>query len=305
MEAAFRGAKLAAIPNGNMARSASASRRFAGSLLLSSVIHTSLFVMLATGGSVTARDLQLYEIEIEPEPPRAAVAAAPEAPPPSEARDESAEPGAGGPAPLPGAVNERHPAGPRVNFQIGANTPIGNAAVPPAAQAGRVLAVEGEGDVVDFTMVQGSAGRYAGGLTASSGTSETKVTDPRATGAGMAPRNAVTAGPATTKPAAAHAAQTRPPPSQASSARPVVTAWSCAFPPQADVDQIHFARVLVAVTVHTDGHALAVTVLSDPGHGFGASARACALGQRFRAARDAAGRPITATTPPFHVTFTR
>jgi periplasmic protein TonB len=46
-------------------------------------------------------------------------------------------------------------------------------------------------------------------------------------------------------------------------------------------------------------------VVSDPGLGFGAAARACALGTRFLPARNEEGRPITAPSPPIRVHFFR
>jgi protein TonB len=48
-----------------------------------------------------------------------------------------------------------------------------------------------------------------------------------------------------------------------------------------------------------------VKVVSDPGHGFGRAARMCALGRRYTPGNDRAGQPITGTTPPIKVRFTR
>jgi protein TonB len=83
------------------------------------------------------------------------------------------------------------------------------------------------------------------------------------------------------------------------------TSWNCAFPPEADADQIDQAVVSILVTVRPDGTPTSVRVTSDPGHGFGRAARACALGRRFTPGTDRSGTPVTATTPPITVRFTR
>ena len=81
--------------------------------------------------------------------------------------------------------------------------------------------------------------------------------------------------------------------------------WACPFPPEADAEQIDYARVGVVVTVGPDGLAKSVTVTTDPGHGFGAAARRCAQGQRYQPGLDSTGKPVTRTTPPFTVVFRR
>jgi protein TonB len=86
---------------------------------------------------------------------------------------------------------------------------------------------------------------------------------------------------------------------------PVAKSWSCPFPPEADRANIDFARSRIAVTVGEDGRPRAVSVLSDPGNGFGRAARRCAMTQSYAFALDPAGRPRTATTAPITVTFTR
>lgn len=84
------------------------------------------------------------------------------------------------------------------------------------------------------------------------------------------------------------------------------SSWSnCPFPPEADADQIDQAVVQLVVTVRPDGSAAAVKVVSDPGHGFGKSARQCALSRRYTAALDRDGNATTGTTPPIKVRFTR
>lgn len=81
--------------------------------------------------------------------------------------------------------------------------------------------------------------------------------------------------------------------------------WNCPFPPQADLEQVDRATAVVVVVVGPDGRARSARVVSDPGYGFGAQAQRCALGQRYRPAWNADGKPITSTTPPINVRFSR
>ncbi len=64
-------------------------------------------------------------------------------------------------------------------------------------------------------------------------------------------------------------------------------------------------RVRIMVTVGLDGRAQKVTVLSDPGHGFGRQAQQCAFRKSYSVALSSDGKPVVSTTPPFGVTFTR
>lgn len=90
-------------------------------------------------------------------------------------------------------------------------------------------------------------------------------------------------------------------------ARPASPSWSCShlFPADANAASMHTAVVRIAVQVSPEGGAKAITILSDPGHGFASAARACARGQRYVPARDRTGLPTTAVTAPFSVRFTR
>jgi protein TonB len=82
--------------------------------------------------------------------------------------------------------------------------------------------------------------------------------------------------------------------------------WNdCGFPPEADMDGVDSTVVSLTVTVSTEGRPTAVTVLKDPGHGFGRLARQCALRKSFQTGQDRGGRPLTMTTPPFTVRFSR
>ena len=69
--------------------------------------------------------------------------------------------------------------------------------------------------------------------------------------------------------------------------------------------KIDEARASLVVTVRPDGTPLSVTIVSDPGHGFGRAARMCALTRRFTSALDKTGQPIAGSTVPFGVRFTR
>jgi protein TonB len=172
------------------------------------------------------------------------------------------------------------------------------AALPAPAQAGKTLTAPDNDDsaVADFTLVQGSGQTYAGGTTTTSGTSTTAVHGAASDRPVVAAQRAARAAPV---PSVAMG------PDRSRRASPAVPDWNCSrlFPSDAEAgDQ---ATVLIAVTVLPSGTAQAVTVLRDPGHGFGAAARACAMGQRFNAALDRQGNPVQATTPPITVRFTR
>jgi protein TonB len=82
-------------------------------------------------------------------------------------------------------------------------------------------------------------------------------------------------------------------------------AWSCAWPAEADAQQVNEQTVVLRVSVRADGTAQRVDVLSEPGSGFGAAARACALTTRFEPARDPSGHPVPADSPPIRVHFFR
>ena len=83
------------------------------------------------------------------------------------------------------------------------------------------------------------------------------------------------------------------------------SAWNCPWPAEADVEQVNEQTVVLRASVRADGQADRVDILSDPGFGFGAAARLCALRTRFEPAQDVAGQPITAHSPPIRVHFFR
>jgi periplasmic protein TonB len=171
---------------------------------------------------------------------------------------------------------------------------------PPApAQAGKILTQEPDPNApVDLTgqgFVTGNAETYAGGVTASNGTSASAVHNLNAVPSGVP-------GGTGTKPA-----PPGPPPGPGLS-RPASiegdTEWHCPFPPEANAEEINYQRVHIAVSVRPDGRPDSVRVIGDPGHGFGREARSCALRNRYRPALDRDGHPIQATIP-INITFTR
>ena len=172
-------------------------------------------------------------------------------------------------------------------------------APPPAAaaEAGKVLTADPDpNEPVDLTgdgFVSGNGDRFAGGVTASNGTSNTAVRDIRAKPEGVAK-----AAPGPVSSAAGS--------NLSRAAAPMGGSWNdCGFPAEADIEGIDTAVVQLTVTVGPDGRAKSVTILRDPGNGFGQATRACAFRKQFASALDTAGNPITMSTAPFVVRFTR
>ena len=160
---------------------------------------------------------------------------------------------------------------------------------PPApAQAGKVLTAEPDPnepvDLTGNTIVTGNADSYAGGTTATNGTNTTAVRGP------VAVRGA---------PASAGAVAPPPPPPGPDLSRAARIngggEWSCPFPPEADAAQVDDARVTLQLHIVADGTADDVTVLKDPGNGFGRVARQCALRQHHSPALDHDGNSIAST----------
>ena len=81
---------------------------------------------------------------------------------------------------------------------------------------------------------------------------------------------------------------------------------NCGFPPEADAEQINFAKVQLVVNVRADNAVGEITILSEApaGVGFGRRARLCAGKMAFDAARDPRGRPV-AQSVRVGMTFTR
>ncbi len=81
--------------------------------------------------------------------------------------------------------------------------------------------------------------------------------------------------------------------------------WECPWPPASNLAPVDEAYVLLQVLVGPDGHAKEVTILSDPGNGFGEATRQCALRKNYAPARDASGNSVEGTTKPFRVHYSR
>jgi periplasmic protein TonB len=182
------------------------------------------------------------------------------------------------------------------------NAPLRSASVQKnipqaAAQAGRTLTAPETPDsssVADFSMVQGAGDLYVGGTTSSIGTSAAAVHGPASLKAVPAQQ-------------AARATTTQLPsgPDRTRGATPNATDWNCSSLFPSDPDAGDYATVVIAVTVQTTGKAKSVAVIRDPGHGFAAAARSCAMLQSYNIALDRLGQPLVATTPPIVVRFTR
>jgi periplasmic protein TonB len=216
-------------------------------------------------------NLQL-QIDIDSPPP-------PPPPPPPEPPPPEPEPEKAPPPPPP-AANEPPPP-------------------PPApAEAGKVLTSDPDPDApVDLTgdgFVTGN-GEFRGGITSSAGTAKTAVRDIKAQPGGV---------PASTGAAPAPLAKTSEK-DLSQTASPIGTSWSdCGFPAEAQLDGVEFGIVKLVVIVNPDGRAKSVTILSDPGSGFGNHARQCAMRRTFKPALDKSGQAVVSSTPPFTVKFT-
>jgi protein TonB len=155
---------------------------------------------------------------------------------------------------------------------------------PAAAQAGKVITAAPDPDepldLTGNTFVQGNADAYAGGITASKGTSTEAVRSTRAHAEGV-PGGAGTAAPSGVD--------------RSRSANVTQHDWACPLPPEAVVQQINYQQVNVAVKVSESGKPLDVKVLGQPGFGFGPAAQRCAASKTFIPALDREGRPITTT----------
>lgn len=173
-------------------------------------------------------------------------------------------------------------------------------APPAAAEAGEVLTSEPDPaeplDLTDQSFISGSGTRFAGGVTAGAGTSKKAVRHATARADGVVGSRGKSEGTGT------------PAPVDRSKPAGLVSGvgWSdCGFPPEADAEQINQAAVQIVVAVSPDGSPQSVSVVQDPGYGFGRVAKRCAMRKRFEPGLDKWGRPSTRSTPPFNVRFTR
>jgi protein TonB len=156
----------------------------------------------------------------------------------------------------------------------------------PPAQAGQLAAVSSEpADFTGVAFLVGSGTSYAGGATTNSGTSKEAALGPVGPEATVVKSTVVR--------------------SRARQVSLDQSAWNCPWPAEADAEQVNEQTVVLQASVGTDGRADRVDVLSDPGFGFAAAARMCALRTRFEPAHDVAGQPIAAQSPPIRVHFFR
>lgn len=167
--------------------------------------------------------------------------------------------------------------------------------VPPAAQAAEAQdvltadddgAVDMTGEGWDIHDNDGSTSR-ATGTTGKTGRKDGHVTSPNARpdGTGDGPGK----GPPKPPPP--------PPPAKdlSRAASVVGGSWGCPFPPQADLNQVDRASVTLSITVGANGRASSASVVSDPGYGFGAQARRCAMSKSYVPALNKAGQKIAKT----------
>jgi len=159
---------------------------------------------------------------------------------------------------------------------------------PPPAQAGKLVAVQPESslDFTDQSIVTADHAKFAGGVTAPSGTNtdavRTSTVDPNARPGGPQGEGSL-----------------------ARSVRLPARNWHCPWPKEAEMLGITEQTVVIRVMVDETGASKTVTLLADPGHGFGNATVACARTAKFEPARDEDGRPYAATSPPIRVRFTR
>jgi protein TonB len=150
------------------------------------------------------------------------------------------------------------------------------------SQAGQVVTSSSDTDeALDFTT--GSAPAYTGGPTATEGSAQRPHT-----GAPVAGTPARSGVPGSNTPSSALDGTQR-----ATLAGELE--WNCPFPSEADENGIDAGLATLRVNVSAEGRGIGTTVLHDPGHGFAAAARRCALTKRYSPARDRDGRPVTGT----------
>jgi len=192
---------------------------------------------------------------------------------------------------------EPEPEPPKEQLPTDAPEPT-EAPAPAAAEAAEILTAPPEEplNLLDEGTISSTGTRFSGGTTTADGTSKTAVRKVAVSGQG-------TPGGRGTAPIAA-----APPPIDRSEPAGLVLGddWSsCPFPAEADAEQQNQAVVRLVIVVGPDGRPSQVNVLSDPGYGFGQAARQCALRKRYTPGKDAAGKPVTKSTPPFRVRFQR
>jgi protein TonB len=242
---------------------------------LALVLHIGAFV-LARSAERAPRHLDTTPIEVAVEP---------SAPPEAAPKPAPVEAHAPAPAPVPVKRWTRETD----------DDPYRNASVPTPTKAARVLTADPRSDEpVDLPTVVSGEGTAVGGVQSEEGRGDRITIQREASLRGT--------------PGAGGTGPAKPPAAGPDMSRPIAllggAAWKCPFPPEADGDQIDRSVVAVLVTVAPDGAASAVGVVTDPGHGFGRAARACALARRYQPALDRSGKPVSSTTL-INVRFTR
>jgi len=219
------------------------------------------------------------------------------APPPPVVVEKEPEPEA------PPPVLKSEPRAPEPRAEPVARAPEPQHTQAPApAQAGNIVAQEEDADapvdLTENTFVTGKASAYVGGVTASKGTNTVAVKTRQvvtggAVGVATAPRKA--------------AARVVVPQGPDNSAPPRLLEddWSCPWPREAEEEQIDEQTAMVRVTISAAGTVKQVTLMEDPGFGFGRAAVACALKAHFSPGLDRSGRPVESTSPPIRVHFFR
>jgi periplasmic protein TonB len=241
-----------------------------GATAIHAAVALAAWALAANAGAARMQPVpitQMIEVPVELEP-------APLAPPP------------------PVAVPEPEPTPPKeLKALPRPREPVPRAA-PAAAETAKLLTQEPPPEeVVDFgeTFVQGNAVAYAGGVSASTGSSRQAVRDTAARATG------IVGGTGTDErsvdrsrvPALAGGAQ-----------------WNCPFPREAEFDGIDSAVVTLNVRVSDTGSVEDVSVKQDPGSGFGREAKRCALSKRWAPGLDRAGNAV-AMSAQVHVRFIR
>jgi periplasmic protein TonB len=222
----------------------------------------------AIGREIQTRIVETYDID---------VAKPPEPPPPPPPEPEKDEPKVA-PAPREAKVDTPQPAA-------------------EAAKAGAILAQQPDpNEPVDLTnaFMTGNADTYAGGVTQSTGTSDSAVYARKVAPGGSPGGTGKAPGPPATAVDRSRAA------SLAGSKD-----WKCDFPPEADIDQVDQAFVVVMVATRADGSPDHVSILSDPGHGFARAARICAMKEHYDPALDHDGNPVAGQTKSIRIRFER
>jgi periplasmic protein TonB len=220
--------------------------------------------------AIHVRVTEVYDVDlVKPDPP----------PPPPPPEPEPKEEPKAAPAPKEMKLNEPPPP------------------AAAAAQAASVLTQAPNPDEpVDLTntFVTGNADTYAGGVTQSTGTSDRAVRAINVAPGGSNGSTGKGAGPAGNGPDRSRSASL-------SGSKD----WKCDFPPEADIDQIDQAFVIVQVATRADGNPDRVNILQDPGHGFARAARQCAMKEHYDPALDREGNPIAGSTKSIRIRFER